>query len=234
MLASEIIDPVRSEILEVSANFWSNTELLRILNRGLQKYVNETRMQESHAFLTTTPGIRRYVLPSTVLSVKLVMFKQVNDNEDISWKILTLSTIERIAREFPTFLNTSEINRGTPSQAAVYDRYLEFDRAPSVSSDSDLYIFFKSKPVDVPSSDSHIAIDDIATEGLIQFMLWKAWMKEKELALAKDAREEYNIEVRKGRRWVKKQMGMLRNRFDIESSNAFTTGQGVVNNPLNL
>lgn len=234
MLASEIIENVRSEILEVSANFWSEPELLRLLNRGLKKYVNETRMQESHAFLTTTPGIRRYVLPSTVLSIKLVMFKQVNDNGDISWKILTLSTIERIAREFPTFLDTSAVNRGTPAQAAVYDRYLEFDRAPSVSSDSDLFIFFKSKPADVPTSDSHIAIDDVATEGLIQFILWKAWMKEKELALAKDAKNEYDIEVRKGRRWVKKQMGMLRNRLDIESSYPFSTGRVRLYNPLDL
>ena len=212
----------------------SEAELLRLLNRGVQHYTNATRLSESHAFLTTTPGIRRYVLPSTSLSVKLVMFKQVNDNGDTSWKILDLSTIERIANEFPNFLDTSIENRGTPSQVAIYDRTLELDRAPLTLNDSDLFIFFKSKPVNVPTVNSHIPIDDIATEGLIQFVLWKAWMKEKELALAKEAKNEYELEVRKGRRWVKKQMAMLRHRLDIVTSSRFTRGQVVSYNPLDL
>lgn len=233
MLASEILDNVRSEILEVSASFWSNDELLRFLNRGLQHYINQTRMTESFAFLTTTPGERRYTLPSNALSVKIVMFKEVNDDGVASWSTLVLSTLERIAFTFPNFLKTDTENRGVPSSVAVYDRILELNKSPEESNPSDLFIFYKSKPANVPNIGSHVPIDDVALEGIIQFMLWKAWMKEKELALAKEAKNEYEIEIRRGRRWVKKQMGMLRNRFDIVTGSSFTFGRSTGFNPLN-
>lgn len=234
MLASEIIDNVRTEVLEVSANFWSEAELLRLLNRGLQHYVNQTRMLESYSFLTTTPGVRRYVLPSTALSVKFVMFKRISEEGDTSWKILELTTLERMAHEFNQFLETTTEFQGEPTAVAVYDRTLELDRPPNRSTDSDLFIFFKSKPVNVPTVDSHIPIDDVAVEGLIQFVLWKAWMKEKEIALAKEAKSEYELEIRKGRMWVKQQMAMLRHRMDIDTHWRFTNGRSKLYNPLEL
>lgn len=234
MIASEMIQDIRREVLEISANFWSDDELLRLLNRGLQNYMGETRMLEQFAFLTTTPGERRYVLPSNVLSVKIVMYKASNEDGSFSWKRMTLTTLQRIAQEFPQFLNTTADFRGEPSQVAIYDRNLEFNKAPNLSVDSDLFIFYKARPSQITNTSQTIPLDDTLTESLNQFMLWKAWSKEKELALAREAKNEYFAEIRRGRRWVKKQAAMEKNRLDILTPFGFSTNNAVAFNPLNV
>lgn len=234
MLASDFLNDIRRELIEISENFWSDEELLRLLNRGLKHYCGETRMLEQFAFLTTTPGERRYVLPSTVLSVKIVMFKVTNEDGTFSWKRLSLTTLQRIAQEFPQFLNTSEDFRGEPTSAAVYDRNIEFNRAPRYSSDSDLFIFYKAQAPQIPDATYSIPIDESLIEALNQFVLWKAWSKEKELAMAKEAKNEYFTEIKRGRRWVKKQMAMERNRLDIITSFRFSSTDVLNFNPLDL
>lgn len=224
MLASEIITDVRRELLEPQAGFWTDAELLRHLNRAEKDFVNRTRILEDTASLSTTNGVMDYQLPDNWVSAKLVLYnskEQASDND--SWNRLTPKSLEKMGQEEPNFMATET----DPDQEANPDRYwiwqnrINLYPAPRNAKDSDLHLYYKSKPIALTSTSQNINIDDSLSEALTAYILWKAWKKSKETSLAEEQRQLYFEYVGQGRRWVSKRSGDQRNKFDIESATPF-------------
>lgn len=232
MLVSELITDVRREILEVTGNFWSDIELIRLINRGLNHYSGEVRLGESTAFLSTTDGEAEYTLPANALSVKIVMYKTTSNGVDF-WKRLDASTIEEISRVSPQFIDNSTVRLSDPVLYAVWDRKIRLEPIPKDSVASNLFIYFKSRLQNVINPEDSIPLDETLTESIQEYVLWKAWKKEKELDFAKEAREEYKEGIRRGRRYVKKIAEASRHRLDIPSNISFSSLGGNQFNPLN-
>lgn len=226
MLASEIITDVRRELLETTGVFWSDTELLRHLNRAEMDFINRTRLLEDSAFLTTTPGIADYPLPDNWLSSKMVLFNtKENETDDDSWRRLEPSSLEKMGQERPNFLNTTTDHRGTPLRYWIWNKRIYIWPAPDTSTAGDLYLFYKSKPTPLLATSSSINIDDSLAEGLNAYILWKAWTKAKETALAEEQKEIYANYVGEGRRWAKRRSGDQRHKVDIISAIPFDEGR---------
>lgn len=223
MLVSEMITDVRNEIQETTGAFWSDVELIALMNRALRHYSGEVRLEESSAFLTTVNGEPKYNLPSGVLQIKLVMFnaKELSTDQD-AWRTLTPSTLEEIARLRPNFLVTTADTRRVPNLFAVYDRQIRFDSAPKFSTPGNLFIFFKTTLPKITETTQDIPLEETLLESINHFMLWKAWKKEQERTLAAESKADYQLSIRRGRRWVKKQAQHWRNRLDINSPVPFT------------
>ena len=222
MIASELISDIRKELLEITGNFWSDTELLRLINRGMANYSGEVRYRETTAFLSTTDGEAEYTLPANCLSVKIVMYKTVSSDGKESWKKLTATTIAELSRIRPQFLKNDDESLGTPEWYAVWDRKLRLERIPNDSTSSNLFIFFQARVVKIVNVNNSIPLDESLTESIHDFVLWKAWMKEKEIQLALDAKSRYDEGIRRGRRYVKKIAESLRNKIDIPSNIPFS------------
>jgi len=229
MLASELISDIRKELLEITGNFWSDTELLRLINRALAHFSGEVRYGESSAFLSTEAGEAEYTLPAGCLSVKIVMYKEVNDGGDISWRKVQPSTLEEISRISSQFLNNATEQLDTPIYYAVWDRKIRLEPIPDVDGDSNLYIFFKERSRKVTDVTKSIPVDESLVEAIHDFVLWKAWMKEKEVQLAQDAKMRYDEGIRRGRRYVKKIAEAARHRMDIPSNIPFGTSNSKYN-----
>lgn len=226
MQASEIITDVRRELLETSGAFWSDAELLRHLNRAEMDFVNRTRILEDKAFLTTTPGRADYPLPSNWLSARLVMFNEKQEEtDDDAWRRVWPTSLEKKAQESPNFLNTTEDHRGTPRTYDIFGTDLYLTPSPRTSTSGDLFLFYHAKPIPITSTSQSINIDESLSEALNAYILWKAWSKSKETALAQDQLEIYSDYVRQGRRWKKRRTGDARNTFDITSPWGFSMTQ---------
>lgn len=221
MLASELISDVRKELLEITGTFWSDPELLRLINRALAHFSGEVRFVETNAFLSTTDGEAEYTLPANCLSVKVVMYKINNGGSTVTWRKLQPSTIAEFSRIAPQFLNNDADQLGDPAFYAVWDRKLRLEPIPKNSTSSNLFIFYKARLIKVIDVAKSIPLDESLVEAIHDFVLWKAWMKEKEVQLAKDAELRYNEGVRRGRRYVKKIAEAARNRIDIPSNIPF-------------
>jgi len=222
MQASEIITDVRRELLETSGAFWSDAELLRHLNRGEMDFVNRTRILEDKAFLTTTPGRSDYPLPSNWLSARLVLLNtKENETDTNSWQRLWPTSLEKKAQETPNFLRTDEDYRGTPQKYDIWGNDIYLTPAPRSSVSGDLYLFYNSKPIPITSTSQSINIDESLSEALNAYILWKAWSKSKERALAEEQKQIYFEYVQQGRRWKKRRAGDARNLFDISSPYGF-------------
>lgn len=217
MLASQILQDVRRELVETSAQYWSDAELLRHLNRGELDFVNKTRILEDTAQLSLVEGRLDYSLPANWVSARLVLHKIENSDGTFTWSRLYPSNLEKIAQQSANFLNTESVNRGRPIKYWIWNRSLWLDKAPNSDHDTTLYLFYKSKPSALTSSSQSINIDDSLSEALIAYILWKAWTKENELEKASAQQLIYDRYVAEGRRWVKKQSGDQRYRIDLDS-----------------
>lgn len=226
MKVSQVLTDVRRELVETSAAFWSDAELLRHFNRGLMDYVNKTRVLEDHAFLSTDAGRSDYPLPSNWLSVRGILHNTPSSDGTANWTRLHPSNLEKFLQERPNFLNVATNAQGKPSFYMIWDKTVYIYPAPSADnvSDSDLCLWYKAKPVNVTDTNSDIEVDDVLVEAVTEFVLWKAWAKESEDVKAKVHKDEYDRCVLEGLRWSKRQSGDQRIKMDIESSTGFYGG----------
>lgn len=219
MQASEIIADVRRELVETIGAFWSDAELLALLNRGEKDFVNKTRCLESKQTLSTQVGIMNYPLPSNWLSARGVTYDNyTTDTNGTVHSLIRLipTNLEKMLQENPQFRDTSDPSLFTcPRQYFIWGREIWVDRAPNLVTTVELW--FKSKPIPLILATQEINIDDSLSDALHYFMLWKAWSKEKEFDLATAAEQEYMRYVGEGRRFVKKQSGDQAYKLDIES-----------------
>jgi hypothetical protein len=228
MLASQIITDVRRELLELGAqNFWSDTELLRHLNRAELDFVNRTRILEDSAQLNLIQGRSDYPLPANWVSARLVMHNIPGDNNVPQWRRIYPSNLEKMAQEHPNFLDNSINSQGRPQKYYIWGNVLNIIPAPNADSATTMMLFYKSKPIAITDPDSqHIHIDDTLSEALTAYVLWKAWAKEKETDLADAQKQTYFEYVAEGRRWLKKKSGDQRFRIDIDSPISFEGDNG--------
>jgi len=220
MQAQEIINDVRRELVETIGAFWSDSELLALLNRGEKDFVNKTRILEGKATMQTQIGIMNYPLPSNWLSAKGVTYNAISDGQ-ANIRRLRPTNLEKMLQENPSFRDVSDSSKfRTPHQYFVWGRELWLTSAPDIVTTVELW--FKSKPIPISDPAQEINIDDSLSDALHQFMLWKAWSKEKEFDLAQAAEAEYIRYVGEGRRFVKKQSGDQAYSLDIESGMPIT------------
>lgn len=220
MQAQELITRVRQELVETVGSFWSDAELLTLLNKAERDFVNRTRILEDRATLDIVAGQSRYPLPANWLSARAIFY---NDKQGVltntdRWRRLRPSNLEKRAQENQNFLSTAVEARGTPHTYWIWGREIIIEPIPQYSGSADLVLFFKSKPILLTVATQQLNVDDSLSDGLESYVLWKAWKKEKEPDLADEAREEYLSFVRQGLRFVKKQSGDQRFRLDIESA----------------
>lgn len=228
MQAQEIITRVRKELVETIGVFWSDAELLELINRGEKAYLNDIRWLEDKANLDTIVGIPNYQLPSNWVSAKAVFVNDLNSDGSDNWKRIYPTNLEKMAQESPNFLSEETEKRDTPRKYYIWGRELYLYPIPKVQ--QKVVLFFKSKSVPLTNATQSLNTDDSLADGIEAYVLWKAWKKEKEIDLAQEAREEYDAWISKGRRWVKKQSGDQRNRIDIESQFPFS---GSTQDPFN-
>ncbi len=229
MQVSQIITDVRRELLETTGSFWSDSELLRLLNRGMTDFVSKTRVLEDKAKLSLTVGRKDYPLPSNWSSASMVFHKETNpDGNSVSFQRLRPTNLEKMAQEELNFLDESTERQARPRKYWIWNKVLNIHPAPKTVEDSDLWLFYKAKPVNILSSTEELEVDTDFAEAIIAYILWKAWMKEQESGLADSQAIIYLSYVKQALKWRKRQSGDQRNRMDIDSpygiANDYNTG----------
>ena len=141
-----------------------------------------------------------------------------DETEDDAWRRVYPTSLEKKAQENPNFLSTIEDRRGTPQKYDIWGNTLYLTPSPRTSVAGDLYLFYNAKPIPITATTQEINIDESLSEALNAYILWKAWSKSKETALADEQKQIYASYVGEGRRWKKRRSGDARNLFDIQSS----------------
>lgn len=222
MLVSDILTDVRNELKETAPAFWSDEELIRWINRAVQDYSDRTRILQDKAFLSLEEGRSAYPLPSNWISARLVMHKQVVDGV-ANYRRVYPTNIEKETQENPQFMDTTSDRLDRPARYFIWDNEINVIPAPNADniSDSDLILWYVATPVTLTNTNQTIPIPDSLCDGIVAYVLWKAWKKEEEGELAEEQKQTYFDYVRQGLRFVKRRVGDERKMIDIESNVGF-------------
>lgn len=234
MTGQDIIDQVRSTLVEPVAGFWTDTELLGWINRAELDFNNRTHILEGKATTGTQAGIIEYPLPSNCLSVRLVLYNNADtaSGQTPNWVRVYPSNLEKQGQQSPNFLNTSTGALGAPRSYSIWGRNLMLYPPPDITDGANLVMYFKAKPIPIGAPSAQMNLDDSFKDGLIAYVLWKAYEKEQEVDKSLAQQQIYETYVKHGLRWQKKQSGDQRNRLDISSPTPFEGPFDIRFNPL--
>ena len=232
MTGNELVTLVRSEILEPSAGFWTDAEMLSWINQGEKDFISRIHGMQGIAQIDTIAGRADYPLPANWLSIRALFINDDSNGQD-SWKRIHPSNLEKFSQERPNFLNSQTELRGVPNRYMIWDKTIYLDPIPK-DSDKEMKMFYEKKAVPLTSLSDSLNVDDTLSDGIKAYVLWKAWSKEKELDLASDQRNMYFDYVGQGRRWIKKQSGDQAYIVDVRSNVPFSQGGTNGNGPLDL
>ena len=233
MQAAEIITDVRQELLETTGSFWSDAELIRLINRGQRDYVRRTKVVDDRANLSLEIGRNDYPLPGNWMRAQAVFHKETSASSSVSWRQLSPSQLHKMALEVPNFLDTTTVSRRSrPSRFWIWGRVLYIDPPPAQVEDSDLVLFYNSKPRTITLPTHDLDIPDELSEAINAYVLWKAWSKETELDLADGQALIYMNYIGEGLRYAKHKAANFQGALDIQSALPFTYGVSSGFNPL--
>lgn len=214
MLGSELITQIRSELLESSASFWTDAELLTWINLAENDYVNRTRLLEDKATMQTVAGQMDYPLPSNWLSTKMMWYHKPDETGlDHQWQLFPTS-LEKVGEETVDPLSTDTAHLDDPSAFWIWGRSIYLKAIPKTSGNT-ITMFYESKPIPLKTTSDSLNVDETLADGPRAYVLWRAWSKEGELDRAMAAKNDYFGAVRDGMRWKKKQAGNLIRSVDI-------------------
>lgn len=235
---NEIVNDLRSEIIEPSPTFFSQARMLALINLAQNEYVRRTRVLQSYAYTSTVQGQSVYPMPSDWLGSEKVLYNLPNGGID-AWRPLIPTNIEKMSQESPNFLSNTVEMQGVPTKYYVMDHNLYIFAKPKTSGTNDLFLFYEAKPIKLLSLNDSLSIDDSLYPGVRAYILSKLWKQDNEDAKAKEERDLFELEVGRGFKWKNKRI--LDGRWSIDvpsfvpySYNAYNSGavNGMIN-PLN-
>lgn len=235
MKVSQVLTDVRRELLEsnADASFWTDAELIRLIDRGQVDYFNRVRLFDDRAVLSLEVGRSDYPLPSNWISAKAVFHKVTDSSGSVSIRRLIPSDLERMSVEVPNFLDTTSTERrGRPTRYWIWGNTIYFDPPPDVTEDSNITLFYKAKPTPIINTEQDLDIPEELSEAINAYVLWKAWTKENETQKAADQVAIYTSYVDQGLRYVKRKAGDRQGKLDVQSPLPFTGTSDPGFNPL--
>lgn len=235
---NDIVNDLRSEIIEPNPTFFSNSRMLYLINLGQMEYVRKARVLQSYAFTSTVQGQSQYPMPPDWLGAEKVLYNLPNNGID-NWRPLNPTSIEKMGQESPNFLSNAPANQGTPAKYWITGSTLNIFLKPLTSGVNDLFMFYEAKPIKLLTLNDPISIDDSLYPGIRAFCLWKLWKQDNEDAKAAEEKQNFIDELGNGRKWKNKRMldgkwGLDISSFVPYSYNSYNSGavNGQVN-PLN-
>lgn len=217
MTTQDMIDQIRSALVEPVAGFWSDDEILLWINRSVSDFANRTRILEDKDYTSTQAGVPEYALPANCLSVKAVFINTATIGQSASWRRVRPTNLEKMAQETPNFLSNDSNTNSSPLTYSIWGRTLILNPTPAEDGSDNIAMFYKAKPISILNASQQVDLDDSLHEAVIAYVLWRAYEKEKEYEQATWQREIYEGYIKHGLRWQKKQSGDQRYRLDIDS-----------------
>lgn len=237
MTGNEIVTDLRSEILEPSPTFFSQSRMLTLINLAQNEYVRNARVLQSFAYTSTVAGQADYPMPADWLGSEKVFYNDTQDGVTPNWRPLSATNLEKLGQEDPNFLSTATSVQWRPRKYYVIGTTLYIYPRPANAGSNDLFLFYESKPIQLVTLNDSLSVDDTLYPGIRAYVLSKLWKQDNELDRAKEEMETFKDEVGKGRKWKNKRILDGKWKLDIESYTGFSYGGGSGNmsglNPLN-
>lgn len=224
-----IADFVRGQLLEPVAGFFTDAELLAAINAGEADFLGWVNSKDGTKTTNTVAGKQVYDMPGGIQAIKEAFINVPNADGTDNWLRLEPITLDKITQEHPNWMSTSAGDRDDPVRFMLFEESLWLHPVP-LTSGQEIKLFLTTGADPLESLNDFLNIDDTLVDGLKSYVLWQAWMKDKEPERAAVEKANYQAYLGKGRRFYARRVSGLRRSIDLDSSRPYTRGTG--NNPL--
>lgn len=216
MTGQDVVDDVRSEILEPNPTFFSDARMLKLVNLAQNEYVRRTRVLQSFAYTSSVQGQADYPMPSNWLGSEKIFYNFPQGNT-AQWRPLTATNIEKMGQESPNFLSSDATMQSIVQKYYIIGKTLYLFPRPMTSGLNDIFMFYESKATQLTSLASNLSIDDSLYPGVRAYVLAKLWAQDNEDAKSDKQMAIFEKEVGNGFKWRNKRILDGRWKLDIAS-----------------
>ena len=221
MTGQDLVNDVRSLIIEPNPAFFSDARMLALVNLAQNEYVRRTRVLEARAFTQTVANQPNYPVPADFLgSIKLFYNNQQNGGSGPidAWIPLIPYAVEKMAQEFPNFLTATITGVQIPTRFYFIDKFVYLWATPTIGNvANNLQMIYERMPITLNTLADPLSIDDSLVPGVRAYVLWQLWEQDNEDVKAGRWQALFEMEVRRGRQWKKQRQLDSKVAVDIQA-----------------
>src|ERR1035437_2374551 len=203
--AQDVINDIRAEVIEPLPAFFTDARLLTLVNKGQDNLVRRARLLEGTAVTSTIAGQAQYAVPSDFLGSLRVFYNNVQNGVP-SWLPLKNLSVEKMAQQYPNFLSNYNPNNALkiPFNYFFIGDQIQLYPIPSVGlGNNNLCMIYEQRPTQLTLLTSPLTIDPSLVDGVVAYVLWRAWSQDAEDTKSAFWKTEFEAEVGRAKAWKK-------------------------------
>ena len=188
LTGANLITRVQDTLQDSTAVRWSEAELLRYINDAQREIVNfRPESSADHANVQLATGTEQTIPDVGLRLIKVVRNMSTTGGSATGARAIRLVDINILNAQEPDWHDptvTGDATHGTIVKHYVFDeddprKYYVY---PGVSGNAYVEIVFSRTPTDLANTSATIYIDDIYGNAIVDYVLYRAYMKDAEFA----------------------------------------------------
>tara|TARA_R100001460_G_scaffold36981_4_gene71025 strand:- start:625 stop:1338 length:714 start_codon:yes stop_codon:yes gene_type:complete len=188
LTGANIITRVQDTLQDTTSVRWSEAELLRYINDAQREIVNlRPEASADHANVQLATGTEQTIPDVGLRLIKVVRNMSATGSSATGKRAIRLVSSDILNAQDPDWHDptvTGHSAHGTVVKNYIFDeddprKYYVY---PGVSGNAYVEIVFSRTPTDLSGTSSTIYVDDIYGNAIVDFVLYKAYMKDAEYA----------------------------------------------------
>tara|TARA_R100000995_G_scaffold84526_1_gene63480 strand:+ start:505 stop:1191 length:687 start_codon:yes stop_codon:yes gene_type:complete len=188
LTGANLITRIQDTLQDTTGVRWSEAELLRYINDAQREIVNfRPESSADHANVQLATGTEQSIPDVGLRLIKIVRNMSATGGSATGAKAIRLVDVNILNAQEPDWHDptvTGDATHGTIVKHYVFDeddprKYYVY---PGVSGNAYVEIVFSRTPTDLANTSATIYIDDIYGNAIVDFVLYKAYMKDAEFA----------------------------------------------------
>ena len=188
LTGANLLSRIKDSLQDTSSVRWTEAELLRYINDAQREIVNfRPEASADHANVQLATGTEQSIPDVGLRLIKVVRNMSASGGSATGKKAIRLVSADILNAQEPDWHDptvTGHATHGTEVKHYVFDEDdpRKFYVYPGVAGNAYVEIVFSRTPTDLANTSATIYIDDIYANAIIDFVLYKAYLKDSEFA----------------------------------------------------
>jgi hypothetical protein len=188
LTGANLISRIQDTLQDTTSVRWPEAELLRYINDAQREIVNfKPEASATHANVVLSAGTEQSIPSGGLRLIKVTRNMSGTASDATGKRAIRIVDVDILNSQEPDWHDptvTGDAAHGTNVKhyAFDFDDPKKFYVYPGVSGDAYLEIVYSGSPTDLTATSDTISLDDIYGNAIIDFVLYKAYLKDSEYA----------------------------------------------------
>jgi hypothetical protein len=188
LTGANLIDRIQDTLQDTTSVRWPEAELLRYINDAQREIVNfKPEASATHANVALSAGTEQSIPSGGLRLIKVTRNMSGTASDATGKRAIRIVDVDILNSQEPDWHDPDVVGdaaHGTNVKHYAFDPDdpKKFYVYPGVSGDAYLEIVYSGSPTDLSLTSDTISLDDIYGNAIIDFVLYKAYLKDSEYA----------------------------------------------------